>query len=158
MENPGLKALMKKTGASPTHLWMRAKAVNPRLKVKRVYFKPTRGSAIKEKRLICAKKFVAVPVKKRLCYTHLDECKLWILQPHLGRAIGEEGENISCETPLVPGAGRTNFPPEACGKMSFIIAVHPILGLVHFQFLSSTTNDKMHGRYKARTHLHSKLI
>lgn len=144
---------MEDTGATPAYLWRRAKAVNPKLKVVKVYFKPARNQKFRDQRLTIAKKLLKRSLKERLCDTYLDESTIQICKPPLGTAIGEKGEYIICESPLVVGVGSPNLPPQACGKMSFILAIHPVIGLVHFEFLSNTTKHKMSGRYKVRHHL-----
>ena len=96
--------------------------------------------SIKDERLHFVNKQKQRSLRKRMCDTYVEEGTILIgSAPSLftvtegrKRATGDTG------TPLAPFESRV-FPKEACGKLSFIIAVHPILGLVYFDYLTPTT-------------------
>jgi hypothetical protein len=158
MDNNELRAMMKKLHVTPTHIYKRAKAVNKKLKRVKVYFKPTVLPSFNEKRLKAAKLLLQVPLRERRCFAFLDEAKIWIQQPPTGFAIGEKGDHIILQSPLTVGAGAAWLPKNAQGKLHFFLCVTAKHGIVHFQFLSDTTNDIMRGRYKVRTYFILTLI
>lgn len=168
MENEGLKAIIKETGCSPTQLWTRAKQVNPKLQTvhipKNSKIKPTLVGIIttqrtkaealtqadKNERLRKANKHMQRSIKVRMCDTYIDEGAIMIGNMPTLQAITEKGKRMQSGIPL-PRAMQmpsSKFPKEACGKLHFVIAIHPNLGLVYLDFLSSTTDHPMHGCYK----------
>jgi hypothetical protein len=175
MENEGLSTMVKKTGISPRYLWKRARDVNPKLQTviitKKMEVKPNPKSKakpnaerftqeVKDERFRLAKKYMQRGIKLRMCDTFIDEGAIMIGKVPTLRAITGEGKKLtsnrgrsSISLPRAMQMESLKFPKEACGKLSFIIAVHPAIGLVYFDLLSPTTNHPKHGHYKSGRHI-----
>jgi len=152
-EHAGLQEIKRATGVSTEHLWRRAKEVEPRLGSVRVLFKRYRGPKIQGARVKIAKVLYQRRADDFMSATYLDEATIHIRKPPVTKGIALKGGHLVSEIPLEIAAGIPDLPKEACGKLTFMLAVHPKVGLVYFDFLSSTDGHKMAGRYKVSPHL-----
>ena len=152
-EHAGLQEIKRTTGVTDEHLWRRAQEVEPRLGSVRVLFKRYRGPKIRDERLRLAKALFQRSADDFMSATYVDEATIHIRKPPVTKGIALKGEHLISEIPLAIAAGMPDLPKDACGKLSFMLAVHPKAGLVLFDFLSPTDGHKMAGRYKVSPHL-----
>lgn len=128
-------------------MWQRAKAVNPKLKLVRVIFKARKGKDEKGDRVKFAKHLLNRQDDTFLTSVYLDEAWLVLKKPVQGKGIGEKGELIIIEA---PHPSDKELPKGAQGVLCIFLAVHPLLGLVHYELLSPTTKHQWHNRWKVR--------
>ena len=148
-----MQEIKRATGVNAAHLWRRAQDVEPRLGSVRVLFKRYRGPKIQGKRVEVSKALFQRSPKDLMSATYVDEATIHIRKPPVTKGIALKGEHLISEIPLEIAAGIPDLPKSACGRLCFMLAVHPKAGLVYFDFLSSTKNHKMAGRYKVSLHL-----
>jgi hypothetical protein len=144
-KNTVLKNIIKLTGVTPAHLFRRAQEVMPNLKKKICHIKDIRSYAWVAKRLQMAKALFCMPEYYYKDAIMIDECKLHVFSPPKRTVIAPTGTYPYTLTRLsAVGA----FPPSAQIKLHFILAIHRVYGVIHFQFLSPTKGERMHGRYQ----------
>lgn len=149
-DHPKLRRLIKFCKVDPKHLWERAKAVHPKLKLVRVLFKARKSKDEKNERVRFARQLKNMHESTFLTSVYLDEAWLVIHKPIPGKGIGEKGDHIIIDAPL---PSDKELPKSAQGVLCMFLAVHPMLGLVHYELLSPTTKHPWHHRWKVRLSL-----
>lgn len=146
-DHPTLSRLLKDCKVTPKRLWQRAKAVHPKLKLVRVLFKARKSKDQKRIRVQYARQLLNMNDDTFLTSVYLDEAWLVLRQPIQGKGIGEKGDHFIIEAPL---PSDKELPKGAQGVLCIFLAVHPILGLIHYELLSPTTKHQWHHRWKVR--------
>jgi hypothetical protein len=146
-DHPTLRRLLKYCKVTSKHLWQRAKAVRPKLKLVRVLFKARKSKDQKRSRVQFARHLLNMNDDIFLTSVYLDEAWLVLRQPIPGKGIGEKGDHFIIDAPL---PSDKELPKGAQGVLCMFLAVHPILGLIHYELLSPTTKHQWHHRWKVR--------
>lgn len=125
--------------------------MNPGLKKKTCHIKDIRSYKWVETRLTKVKALLRKGESHYKDAIFIDECKLHVFDPRKSTVIAPAGISPYTYTRLDPIGV---FPPSAQIKMHFILAIHRVYGIIHFQFLSSTKGEKTWGTYKVSYFFH----
>ncbi len=113
----------------------------------RVLFKARKRKNEKRERVKFACQLLNRKDDTFLTSVYLDEAWLVLKEPIPGGGIGEKGDHIIIEAPL---PSDKELPKGAQGVLCMFLAVHPLLGLIHYELLSPTTKHPWHHRWKVR--------
>jgi hypothetical protein len=143
--HPLLKSLVSDRGFTPDYLWKRAKKVDPELHSIGVVLKAALSSRVKEERKRAASVLLRMPASTFMNAIYLDESWFKTRAAPSGRALARQKANLVEEIQMPLGY---DLPKEAQGTMFLFLAVHPLLGLIHWELLSPTTGHPRKGKHK----------
>jgi hypothetical protein len=144
-QHPFLKQLVQESDVSPKHIWRRATAVDPSLRVAHFLFRAKLVPRVREQRVTIAKELLSMPADTWLYTIYLDETWFKLRHTPSGRALTREKGPVVYEIDIPPGY---DLPAEEQGTIFLFLAVHPLLGRIHHELLSPTTGHPRHGHYK----------
>ncbi len=135
--SPVLKRILDRAGCTLQTLWKRAKEVEPKLGYSGRNIKRALKEQVYKERKNLAWTMIHEPKNRYLHRVYVDEASLSPLLKG-GKCITTLGQH-----PPEPQT-RWNTLNES---LHYLVAVHPLQGLVHFELLSSSKCHEEHGTY-----------
>lgn len=132
---PELVNISQMCGVAPRRVWERACEEDEKLAIVTARFQQERRPKEKTERLATAKKYHSYPYRRWLDAVFVDETQFNVYDVPQGTAIGSRGETVDIEVHL---ASRNMLPLQCRGTIHWFVAVHPKVGLIHFQFDASS--------------------
>lgn len=135
--NPIIAALVEASGHKPEKVLRRALEVDPELTVKVEEVKMEMPTRLKQEREAVARKKLRLPWVKLFNVVFIDEMKMELQPPRKGKILCSKREPIyPVEDPRL---NKKRKKEDHHIILSAIYAVNPIMGAVHMQFLTGTS-------------------